>query len=86
MTQQHDNPNAFPQVGNSTWSMEPSPGMTLRDWFAGQFAGGCANSLTRAPEDEEEWALAQQEIGSIARLSYLMADAMLAARTPQVPA
>jgi hypothetical protein len=41
-------------------------GMTLRDWFAGQFLAGCASSpYTHA---------------SIANACYAMADAMLAER------
>ena len=41
-------------------------GMTLRDWFAGQFLAGCASS--------------HSTYASIAIASYAMADAMLAER------
>jgi len=35
-----ENPPAFPNTGNSTWSLQPAEGMTLRDWFAGQALAG----------------------------------------------
>lgn len=63
---------AFPNTGNSVWSMPPSPGMTLRDWFAGQaltadltagLVNGTDNTMTDYAED-----------------AYRMADAMLKAR------
>ena len=61
-----DNPSAFPSEGEGHGNPRyHSPGMTLRDWFAGQ-AGlvtrGMLSSVTRADE------------------AYAVADAMLAAR------
>ena len=66
------NPQAFPQPayqsGNQT--VPGVPGMTLRDWFAGQaLAGFCA-----APDLKDNTHVA------IAIGAYLQADAMLAAR------
>lgn len=50
---------------------EAHPGMSLRDWFAGQALAGIASissdGFSLSPEDEAEWA-------------YQRADAMLAAR------
>ncbi|RSV15646.1 hypothetical protein CA235_07270 [Sphingomonas sp. ABOLF] len=87
MSEQHENPAAFPSVClDDPGHPASAPGMTLRDWFAGQFAGGCANGLTHVPEDDEELAQFRHEIGRVAQLSYMMADAMLAARSAQVPA
>lgn len=60
-------------------------GMTLRDWFAGQALSGSLASQTA----ESHWAFQAlpNDIGNdtgaltgIARLSYYLADAMLAAR------
>lgn len=62
-----DNPRAFPNTGNSTWGMQPTEGMTLRDWFAGQ---ALAMSTPDTPKMLAEWA-------------YRVADAMLAARQEQ---
>lgn len=61
---------AFPEhAGQEIWQR---PGMTLRDWFAGQFlAGSMANSEAAGDAHETaEWA-------------YKFADAMLAARGSQ---
>lgn len=62
---------AFPTLGNiaynSDWHTEY--GMSLRDWFAGQAAGGlCAHH--HGPPSWE----------NIARDAYIVADAMLKAR------
>jgi hypothetical protein len=62
-----DNPRAFPNTGNSTWGMQPAEGMTLRDWFAGQ---ALAMSVPDTPKNLAEW-------------TYMVADAMLAARQEQ---
>lgn len=53
-----------------------SRGMTLRDYFAAKAMQGLLAS-PRAPGDGDENPVTTE---SIARLSYLMADAMLAAR------
>jgi len=39
-----ENPLAFPNTGNSAWNLQPDPGMTLRDWFAGQALVGLLSS------------------------------------------
>jgi small ligand-binding sensory domain FIST len=59
---------AFPCTGNPEW--EHDPGMTLRDYFAGQaLAGFVADGETNGVSDQ-----------SLAKQSYSLADAMLSAR------
>lgn len=68
-----ENPLAFPlQDGPVIW-----PGMTLRDWFAGQaLAGLMANAnMPFAPD------YAECEPGQIGQAAYDIADAMLLARS-----
>lgn len=82
--------SAFPvpeenYLSNGTYS---NPGMTLRDWFAGQALPQAIEDydcMTRTSSDHE-WVLpyATKATGSreeiIARQAYRYADAMLAAR------
>lgn len=66
----NDGGSAFPaagQVGPEHYGFEP--GMTLRDWFAGQALAGL---LAACPTDGGERGIAHD--------AYLYADAMLAAR------
>lgn len=67
-----DNPNAFPvNAANlgGPGAYEPDPGMTLRDWFAGQaLTGWMHDGLPRDRDDV------------VAHECYAMADAMLAER------
>ena len=66
-----ENPPAFP--GPTALS---APGMTLRDWFAGQ----ALISLDNAHHGND-WGTGGKEHGPIcARKAYAIADAMLAAR------
>lgn len=82
-----ENPQAFPQTGNSTWSLEPSAGMTLRDWFAGQ-ASLAPDSFTIAPPECEDWqdndksaaAWSDWHVRRAVAWSWAYADAMLAER------
>lgn len=71
------NPSAFPVNAaalGGPGAYEPDPGMSLRDWFAGQFAPVMqANNYSNHPADRLTAA-------GIARASYAMADAMLAER------
>ena len=65
--------SAFPwmESGVGGETCQGDPGMTLRDWFAGQALAGIAgmsgDNFSLSPEDEAEWA-------------YQRADAMLAER------
>ena len=59
-----ENPNAFPTNDITPYH----PGMTLRDWFAGQALTGLTAS--------DNWG----SVMSMARYAYELADAMLAER------
>lgn len=66
-----DNPSAFPQADR--FSPQGEPGMSLRDWFAGQALAGWMsdpNASIAEPELRERLAAG----------CYEMADAMLAER------
>ena len=76
----NDGGPAFPVPGNPA----TMPGMTLRDWFAGQAMAGMSTL-----KDERVWRSDSGETVSEwrrriftedAQFAYLMADAMLAAR------
>ncbi len=72
------NEPAFPNTGNSNWGMDPSLGMTLRDWFAGQaLAASGLDAGHRHGWSQEE--MSDQALEA-ARVFYAVADAMLAAR------
>ena len=76
MTDAPDNPAAFPRTGEGLGNpMYDAPGMTLRDWFAGQALAGFSAAVGRAYGRVGETA-AQAD----ARGSYERADAMIAAR------
>lgn len=72
MTEQKHTPQAFPCLERGGNGLElTDPGMSLRDYFAGQvIAGLMARAGTPDPRYES-------------RLAYEMADAMLAARTQE---
>ena len=64
-----ENPAAFPSVcRNDPGHPASVPGMTLRDWFAGQFIMGWRHSSVTHTHEH------------IAAEAYRTADAMLAAR------
>ena len=77
MKQKPSNPSAYPVHGqqmlaNGQWDQQWEPGMTLRDYFAGQALAGimacreCSGEL------------------NVAHYSYAIADAMLAEREREV--
>ena len=86
------NPSAFPvNCANdpSPGAYPAEPGMTMRDWFAGQAVTGIlANSEnTQAGAEPTNCALScrPEEFSSwVAKASYLVADAMLAERAKSV--
>ena len=63
-----ENPPAFPEVPGDYNAYEGRSGMTLRDWFAGQFIMGWRHSSVSHSHQH------------IAEEAYRTADAMLAAR------
>lgn len=67
-----DNPPAFPRTGEGFGNHSYAPGMTLRDYFAGQ-------ALAQATR--EIWEKHKYE--DVARRSYGIADAMLAERAKE---
>lgn len=78
----NDGGSAFPQSGYGQWA--PMPGMSLRDYFAAKFAASqvmmtsadrdFVNPHNRYPENGHTVA------EKVAKLSYELADAMLAER------
>lgn len=79
MKQPNDGGPAFPVIAQFDVF---SSGMTLRDWFAGQaLAGLCANSGGPFQANGMSgWGLVNCGHNTIADQSYLLADALLAAR------
>ena len=77
-TKPDDGGPAFPseqgETENGRWNQTYDPGMSLRDYFAGQVAGAVvADMLTTPGSDNTCLPLA-------AKLSYALADAMLVER------
>ena len=72
MNKIEDGGPAFPseqsETQDGTWNQTYDPGMSLRDWFAGQALADLA-SLTESNSDI-----------AIAKTAYRIADAMIAAR------
>lgn len=81
---QNENPPAFPrtgkQLGNDRFD---EPGMTLRDYFAGQALGAiiAATSAGQHQPSRDEWGITD----GMAFDAYELADAMLAARQKGQP-
>ena len=68
MTHKHDEP-AFPFEGGQNNGVQPSSGMTLRDYFAAKAMQGLVSD-----------SQVDMEFCDMAKWSYSMADAMLAER------
>lgn len=72
-----DNEPAFPNVGNSTWGMEPCYGLTKREWFAGvALQGLLSNPNTPDQMIGLGWKGSKD---MAAEYAFAHADAMLAA-------
>jgi len=63
-------PCAQPQCNDGSWNQTYDPGMSLRDWFAGQYIAGVFGGEPGA----------HQHPYNAAREAYEVADAMIAAR------
>jgi len=80
------NPMAFPseqhECADGSWNQTYDPGMSLRDWFAGQFLVG-RGSLVADPDEVFTDANGNDLMtaSGIAASCYQMADAMLAERS-----
>lgn len=75
-----DNPPAFPRIGEGFGNPSyDTPGMSLRDWFAGQALAG---DLASQNEFTGEWPTTSsgEHLRGRAEFFYRFADAMLAAR------
>lgn len=70
MSRKPENPFAFPRSGSN--GLHEAPGMSLRDWFAGQALAGALADFENNPTCEDA-----------ARRAYHMADAMLSARNAE---
>ena len=76
MTQKDNADPAFPQsMGGGEFGIRPMPGMTLRDWFAGQALVGLSASPHNMVVDGYH--------GEFATHAYMLADALLAARSAE---
>ena len=73
MSDPDDGGSAFP-FAEATTDFSVSPGMTLRDWFAGQAIIGMTSQSERKVNDVKSYARI------FARDAYTFADAMIAAR------
>ncbi|MPT23936.1 MAG: hypothetical protein E2577_13650 [Starkeya sp.] len=86
MAKINDGGPAFP-VPNAdfTEAYGGAPGMSLRDWFAGQFlAGACSDkdplNVSIAADQHEIDAALKAHWSKVARAAFIAADAMIAAR------
>jgi hypothetical protein len=71
---------AFPSAGYNDMHGDHHPpvyGMSLRDWFAGQALAGMLSPERRGGGGSES----SNSVRAISRDAYLLADAMLAARS-----
>lgn len=66
---------AFPAEGGDGSGLHANPGMSLRDWFAGQALPGC---MLRCAASEK--ADGETVEGMFSRRAYEVADAMLKER------
>jgi hypothetical protein len=69
-----DNPMAFPNTGNSTWNLEPTPGMTLREYYAGKAMEGILAGMLA-----DGSILGKDALPAIAGSAAACADALIAA-------
>lgn len=75
MSKIDDGGQAFPVPADDNAGWHSQEGMSLRDWFAGQTAASISGALTGAGR-----ATAPKDAIMVAKASYTLADAMIAAR------
>ena len=70
---------AYPweDVKDTAGEPRPTPGMSLRDHFAGQILAGC---MANPSDGYLKFSNRQEDLVDLAGLYYRMADAMIAAR------
>ena len=74
----NDGGPAFPKAAGTWEKLRQDPGMSLRDWFAGQVIGTLLTEQVMLVEHLPETNF---EYRSLAGRAYAVADAMLEART-----
>lgn len=72
-----DGGSAFPCEGGVDSGLYPDPGMSLRDWLAGQAIGAIIRQCASDLQFRDRRETSEQYF---ARKSYEVADAMIAAR------
>ena len=76
MTEIKDGGAAFPGcVRNTKGKLDRNPGMSLRDWFAGQLAASTVGGAISI-----NIGIGEEEMLTVAKSAYKFADAMLEAR------
>lgn len=78
----NDGGPAFPAeyIDRTTGNRWPEPGMSLRDYFAGQALQGLIPEIAGNLANEADHRLAPKAMRNGALLSYMIADAMIEAR------
>lgn len=72
---------AFPAEGGEASGLHPNPGMTLRDYFAGQaLAGIFAGGYRSTGDNIRDMASGVMGAASPAKAAYAIADALLTER------
>lgn len=80
MVEKPNNEPAFPQVIPDSF-MQAVPGMTLRDWFAGQALAAIITATSAGQHNPDKPGDDRTIIQAMARDAYELADAILAERS-----
>ena len=75
-------PSEQPECQDNTWNQTFDPGMSLRDWFAGQALVSVLSALGDMKIGRDNPAGQQR---AVAMVAYDIADAMIAQRTEATP-
>ena len=79
MSERNDGGPAFPERYLPNSESSSYPGMSLRDWFAGQVVGRCWRAAVRQQDSATTHYVAVAQRAAV--WAYTMADAMLAERS-----